>query len=129
MPQESIGDAKLIIKLGDAVHLCPYKPVWQHYNAVFVADFNGECARRRKHGDLRMAEGMQKVVVEHIERVCVKQERRAFRDIRRLDVPIVEVSAADHGLESRFGRSCPERCVAAVRKTVKGESLRIDEAE
>src|SRR5262249_51940282 len=102
-----LRDAERPIQFFHAAHLDVCEPPRRHDHAILRAGLNHEGAGRHEHPDLGVIEMPQQIEAEHIEYIGVEQERRALGQITGLDIPIIEMSAGDHYLEARLGRSGP----------------------
>ena len=80
---------------------------WRYHHAIAIADFNHKRAgrnQRRKIGMVELPEHSKIILIDDIE---VKNVGSALRQIGRLDVPIVEVTARYDDLKTRFAHQLP----------------------
>src|SRR5262245_7253313 len=114
-----LGNAHFTVKRGYPLQFDIDEAARLNLNGISGTDFDHQGARGYQRRQVGVVELVQDAEIEHIESVLVKEERCAFGEIGSLDVPVVEIAAADNGLETRLGRSGPKGGEPAVGQAVE----------
>ena len=87
---------------------------------LVIAHLNHEGARRdqgRQVGVVELAQHSKIILIDDIE---IERVGGTLRQIGSLDVPVIEVTAADHHLKTGLTWTDPQRGVSAIGQPIEG---------